>query len=222
MKNLELVFLGTFISSLVLLLSAFTLLVLFIVRRKQIKATSKKKSRSKSKRREQKKRLEFLRKSSKRALIFFILFLFLGISAGAGAGYVSYYQAMNLSEKDEKAVVDGYYLISDFEKQLEAIKKGDVDQKKAAENIQNLGGSMASYSGLTASELNKEEGQLKLNRFYNIVKELGVNASAQYQDFFDNNELVDEFLSDTKKAKGYQSDVFKFYKVDQNALKKNE
>lgn len=220
MKNLELVFLGTFISSLVLLLSAFTLLVLFIVRRKQIKATSKKKSRSKSKRREQKKRLEFLRKSSKRALIFFILFLFLGISAGAG--YVSYYQAMNLSEKDEKAVVDGYYLISDFEKQLEAIKKGDIDQKKAAENIQNLGGSMASYSGLTASELNKEEGQLKLNRFYNIVKELGVNASAQYQDFFDNNELVDEFLSDTKKAKGYQSDVFKFYKVDQNALKKNE
>lgn len=222
MKNLETIFLGTFISSLILLLIALTLFVLFMVRRGQLKKISKKKQKNKSKRRKQQKKIEELRKSSRRSLMFFLLCLFLGIGTGVGAGYISYYQSINLSEKDQKAVVKGYYLLSDFEKQLESIKKGEMEEKKVTQNIQNLGSSMANYNGMTASELNKEEGQVKLNRYYNIVKEIGINTSAQSQEFFANEELLDEFLKDTKKAQNYQKDVFKFYKVDEKSLMKNE
>ena len=81
---------------------------------------------------------------------------------------------------------------------------------------------MASYHGLSASSLNKKEGQILLNRYYNSIKELGINTSSQAQDFFNNQELTDEFLKDVDKAKNYQSDVIKYYKVNQDELKKNE
>lgn len=222
MNNLQMIFLGSFITGLVLLLTAITLLVLFIVRRTQIKKIKKLKTKSKSKRREQKKEIKRLTKSSKKSLVSFIVFLFLSICLWGVSGYVSYYQSINLSEKDQALVVKAYYLLTDLDKQLESISKGDVDQKKASQNIQNLGGSMASYSGIVASDLNKEDGQIKINRYYNIVKEIGINASGQSQDFFENKELVTEFRNDIKKAQGYEKEVFKFYKVDNNALKKKE
>lgn len=222
MNNLQTIFLGSFISGLVLLLTAITLLILFIVRRTQIKKLKRLKTKSKSKRREQKKELKILAKSSKKYLISFIIFLFLSICLGSISAYVTYYQSINLGDKDKELVVKAYYLLTDLDKQLESISKGDVDQKKSAQNIQNLGGSMASYSGIVASDLNKEEGQIKINRYYNIVKEIGINSSGQSQDFFENKELVTEFRNDVKKAQGYQKEVFKFYKVDENSLKKKE
>lgn len=222
MNNLQTIFLGSFISGLVLLLTAVTLLILFIVRRTQIKKIKRLKTKSKSKRREQKKELRLLAKSSKKSLISFIIVLFLSICLGSVSAYVAYYQSINLGDKDKELVVKAYYLLTDLDKQLESISKGDVDQKKAAQNIQNLGGSMASYSGIVASDLNKEEGQIKINRYYNIVKEIGINSSGQSQDFFENKELVTEFRNDVKKAQGYQKEVFKFYKVDENSLKKKE
>lgn len=113
-------------------------------------------------------------------------------------------------------------MLSDFENQLKKIESGDVDEKKAVQNIQNLGGAMASYNSVKASSVNKEEGQLKLNRYYNILKEIGSNAIPQSQKFFNNKDLINEFLADIKKAENYQEAVFDFYKVDRESLKKNE
>ena len=222
MKDLQMIFFGTFVSSLLLLLLALTFLTLFVIKKQQVKKIKSEKLRSKSQRRKQKKELERLIKGSEKALVTYLVFLLLGIGTGGGAYFISYYQAINLSEKDKELVTNGYYLLSDFEKQLKNINKDEMDLKKSSQNIQNLGGAMASYSGLKASNLNKEAGQIKLNRYYNIVKELGVNATGQSQEFFENKELVEEFLKDIKKAQGYQKEIFKYYKVDDGALKAKE
>lgn len=219
MTNLEWVFLVTFIGALIMLLSAVTFLAIFVVYRKRYKNCASKKSRNKSKRRKQKKELEALGKTKKRNFVFFILTFILSLLFGAAAAYTSYYQAVNLSEKDSEAVVSAYYLLEDFSKEL---KKAETTENKdkTYDNLKLLSGKMASYGVLKASYLNKEEGQVILNRYYNIVKELGVNASSQSQDIVNNKELIDSFQKDIEKAKRYQKDVFKFYKVDENSLAK--
>lgn len=217
MTNLEWVFLITFIGALITILSAVTFLAVFVVYLKKYKKCASTKSKNKSKRRRQKKELARLAKIKKKNLIAFFCFLFLSLGLGAGTAYVSYYQAVNLSEKDSEAVVKAYYLLEDLDKQLqEAEKKED----KTADNIRSLAGSMATYGTYKASYLNKEEGQIKLNRYYNILKEIGVNASNQSQNFIEDKELVESFRKDVKKAQGYQSEVFKFYKVDEKSLAK--
>lgn len=222
MSNLEKLFLGTFISSQIFLLLALICLFLWIVHNKQLKNSKKKKSKNKVKRKKQKKLIEVLNKKKKKEMTMFLIFMFLLISCGLGAFYTSYYQSIKLSPEDSDHVIKGYYLLSDFEKQLESIKKGEIDKDKSIENIQNLGGKMASYSELKANSLNKEEGQVKINRYYNVVKEIGTNAIPQSQDFYENKELVDEFLNDIKKVKGYQTDIFNYYKINKDTLKKNE
>lgn len=81
---------------------------------------------------------------------------------------------------------------------------------------------MASFNSRRASDLNKEDGQVLLNRYYNLVKEIGINASTQPQDFYGNSDLVGEFSNDIKKVKAYQKDVFAYYKVNEEELKQNE
>ncbi|MGO3733465.1 MAG: hypothetical protein ACTJHC_09855 [Vagococcus sp.] len=121
MSNLEWVFLGTFISSLILLLSALTFLGFFLYNKRELKHISKKKEKGKSKRRAQKKKIKILTARKKKTILLFAICLFLGTLSGAASGYVSYYQSVNLSEKDSESVVSGYYLLSDFKQQLETL-----------------------------------------------------------------------------------------------------
>ncbi|MEG0256026.1 hypothetical protein [Vagococcus sp.] len=219
MTNLEWVFLITFIGALISILSAVTFLAIFVVYQKKYKNCAAIKSKSKSKRRKQKKELLHLKKVKKRNMVAFICFLMLSLGLGAGTAYTSYYQAVNLSKKDSEAVVKAYYLLEDFDKQLKQADKGE-DKEKTSDNLRLLAGSMASYGTYKASYLNKEEGQILLNRYYNIVKEIGINASNQSQDFIEDKELIETFQKDIKKAQNYQEEVFKFYKVDKKSLAK--
>lgn len=220
MTNLEWVFLITFIGALIALLSAVTMLAFFVVFQKKFKIASTTKTRNKSKKKKLKKEAKQLKKTKKRFLISFIVFLFLSLGFGGGATYTSYYQSVNLSEKDSESVVQAYYLIEDFDKQLVLAKSGKNNREKTVNKISELAGKMASFGVLKASYLNKEDGQIKLNRYYNIVKEIGINASSQSQDFYENEELIESFQNDVKKAKAYQKEVFKFYKVDEKSLAK--
>ncbi|MGX4685932.1 hypothetical protein JNUCC83_03430 [Vagococcus sp. JNUCC 83] len=139
--------------------------------------------------------------------------LFFGVSA-----YIRYYQAMNLTTEDSKSIVTSYYLIRDFEDQLNLLKDKKDDQIKLEQNIRQLSTSMASYGTKKANTLNSVDGQLTLNRYYNSVTQLGKNASTQTKNFYGNSELVNDFLKDIKSAKDYEGDVFRYYKVDKSVL----
>lgn len=220
MAILEWVFLGTFIGGILFLLLCILSFVLLILNSKKLKEARNKKTKSKSKRKKQKKEIQRFEKSKKKSLISFIICLLLALASGAAAGYVSYYQSVNLSEKDSKSVVEAYYLINDIEAQLKIAREEKDDKGKTSAAIRKFSTQMASFNSRRASELNKEDGQVLLNRYYNIVKEVGINASNQSQDFYGNKELTDEFLNDLKRAKGFQKEVFKYYKVDEKSLQK--
>ena len=219
MTNLEWIFLITFIGALITLLSSVTFLALFVVYKKKYKHLASEKVKSKSKKRARRKELKQLAKVKKRSLIAFITFFILALGLGSASGYTSYYQAVNLSDKDSKSVVSAYYLLEDFDKELQKAEKAE-NKEKSVDNIRSLSGRMASYGVLKASHLNKEEGQIVLNRYYNVVKELGVNGSSQASEIVENKEMLETFRKDIKKAKTYQAEVFKFYKVDEKSLAK--
>lgn len=220
MAILEWVFLGTFIGGLLFLLLCILSFILFLINSKKVKELKGKKTRNKSKRKKQKKEIIRLGKSKKKSLVSFIICLLLAIGSGTAAAYVSYYQSVNLSDNDSKSVVEAYYLINDIEKQLKIAEEEKEDKTKVSSAIRKYASQMASFNSRRASELNKEDGQVLLNRYYNIVKEIGVNASNQSQDFYGNKELSQEFIKDINRAKGFQKEVFKYYKVDEKSLEK--
>ncbi|WP_207695247.1 hypothetical protein DOK67_0001207 [Enterococcus sp. DIV0212c] len=163
-----------------------------------------------------------LKKDQKRQLKGFILSsMFAGLLAG-GISYLSYYQSMNLSSNDSDVVVKCYYLLRDFEKEITTAKNQGDDEDKVQQNIRYLATSMASQGVKKASAINTEEGQLILNRYYNSVKQLGMNASTQTKNFYGNANVVDDFLADIKKAESYEKEAFNYYKVSQAAFEKEK
>ncbi|WP_227011205.1 hypothetical protein [Enterococcus wangshanyuanii] len=85
-------------------------------------------------------------------------------------------------------------------------------------NIRYLATAMASYGTKTASTINSKEGQLTLNRYYNAIKQVGMNASTQTKNFYGNAQIVDSFLEDIEKVKVYEKAAFTYYKVDETAF----
>ena len=221
MNIVELLLLVTFVLGLIFSLLTLTFFTLFIFQTQRYKLLNKEKPRRKSRRRKHEKELSKLIQNKNRSLLFLISSMFLALASGGGYVYASYYQSINLSQADKEAVVKAYYLLTDLEKQLESVNNGEAEESSLATNLQNLGGSMSSYANIRASELNKEEGQVILNRYYNIVKNVGINITGQAFEFFEQEQLVDEFLEDISKARVYEKEVFKFYKVDEKNLKKN-
>ncbi|WP_265459918.1 hypothetical protein [Enterococcus sp. HY326] len=218
MTVLEWVFIGCLASAILFLIFAIFFFIRYFQTKKKIKRLPKKKVRNKKKRKRfaiQKMQLE---KRKKRNIRSVAILLILTLIAGGGAGYVNYYQAMNLSVDDADSIVKSYYLIRDFEDQIQLAKDQQDEQDKLQKNIRYLSTSMASYGTLKASELNTTEGQIALNRYYNAIKELGVNGSANYTLFYGNTELSDEYLQDIEKVKSYEKQVFDFYNVDEAAL----
>lgn len=163
-----------------------------------------------------------LQQTRKKQILATILFLFLAGSLAGGMQYLSYYQSMNLTSDDSDSLVKCYYLIRDFEQELTTAKKGTEDEIKSQQNIRYLATAMTSQGTKKASKINTEEGQLTLNRYYNVVKQLGMNASTQTNHFYGNEALVATFLEDIKKSEAYEKAVFSYYKVDESALSKEQ
>ncbi|MGX6969581.1 hypothetical protein [Vagococcus bubulae] len=190
----------------------------FIFLGKKLKQLSKKRVKNKKQKREKKEEKKALTKKKHSILILFIVSLVSSILFFSGSAYIKYYQSMNLTQEDSKSIVSSYYLIRDFEDQLKLLRDKKDDQVKLEQNIRQLSTSMASYGTKKASTVNSVDGQLILNRYYNSVKQLGMNASTQTKNFYGNSELVNDFLKDIQGAKDYEGDVFRYYKVDKSVL----
>lgn len=220
MTILEWFFYGTLIAAILFfILFVLFLFLYFTVKKKAAKAKLFK-SKNRKKRKRAKKELLVLEKRKKNRLIAFFLFFIASAGAATASAYISHYQSISLSTSDNDAIVKSYYLLRDFEEQLKIAADEADEESKLTQNIQYLSSRMASYSLMSASELNKPEGQLALNTYYGGIKEIGINASTQSSDFFGNQELVTSFLDDIEKTKNYEKKVFKYYKVNESALKK--
>lgn len=222
MSILEWIFIIGIALAIVALLSSGYFLVQFFRKRGMLKKVPNKKFKNKKKNKQMRLKRQQLTKQKKKSLrLFFILLLVTGVLAG-GVSYLSYYQSMNLTTDDSDSVVKGYYLLRDFEEQLVLARDKGDDEEKLQKNIRYLATSMASYGTKKASDVNSKEGQITLNRYYNALKQLGMNASTQTKNFFGNQELVDGFLADIKKAQDYEKAAFDYYKVNESAFKEEK
>lgn len=218
MSTIDWIFVISIAMTIVVLLGSGYFFVRIIRIKQQIKRLPVRRSKNKKKQRAVAKKRQVLIKKKKSSVKFFLMLLFLtGLFAGASS-YLSYYQAMNLTTNDSDSVVKGYYLLRDFEQQLALAKEKGDNEEKLQKNIRYLATAMASYGTKTASTINSQEGQLTLNRYYNAIKQVGMNASTQTKNFYGNAQIVDSFLEDIEKVKTYEKAAFTYYKVDETAF----
>ncbi|MBP2099893.1 hypothetical protein [Enterococcus rivorum] len=218
MSIVEMLFIGGIVITILSLLGASYNGIQFVRYNRQYKFLPKRKSKNKKKNRKIARKRRYLMKRKKRSFRFTIIFLLFSLILGGSSAYLSYYQSMNLTTDDSDAVVKGYYLLRDFEKQVQMGASKQDEEEKVQQNIRYLATSLASYGTKSASALNTQEGQLALNRYYNALKELGMNASTQTNNFFGNEKLKEEFLVDIEKAQAYEQKAFDYYKVNANAF----
>lgn len=167
------------------------------------------------------RRKQLLSRKSNSLRLFIIAVLCVGTFSG-GAAYTSHYQSTNLTAADSDSLVKGYYLLRDFNDQLLAAEVQEEEAMKLQQNIRYLATAMASYGSKKASDINSQEGQMTLNRYYNALKQLGMNASTQTNNFYGNSELVAEFLADIVKTQEYEKIAFEYYRVSDAAFVENE
>lgn len=179
----------------------------------KVKRTKVKKKKKKQKRR----KIRELTKKSKKQRTFGIVLSILFLLSILTAGYSLYYQSMHLSQKDSKAVIQGYYLVDNLEKELQAAKTTDNDIK-AGKNIKLLAGQLSSYGIYKATIRNTEQGQKTLNKYYKSMKELGINVSSQADEFFKDEALLNEFEADVAAVKENQAAVVSYFKINEKAL----
>lgn len=218
MSVVEILFVGGIVLTILSLLSASYNIMQYIRSSRQVKLLCMKKSKNKKRKKKlAKKRYQMQRKKTWH---FRLMLVFLGLSliSIGNSAYLSYYQAVNLTTDDSNAVVKGYYLLRDFEKQVNISASKKSEEETIQQNIRYLATGLASYGTKKASGLNTKEGQLTLNRYYNALKELGMNASTQTNNFYGNEQLKDEFLRDIKKAQSYEKKAFDYYKVNSSAF----
>lgn len=220
MTVLEYIYIVGAACTILFLILAVSFLTMFFANSKKLKSLPAKRFKNKKKQQKLNRIREKLAIAKKKKIKLFALFLCLGIGIGAGSAYASYYLSMNLTKNDSEAIVKAYYLLGDFEAELESAKNQNGDEVKIQKNLRYLATVMASFGTTNASYLNTEEGQLTLNRYYNAIKQLGVNASVQSNNFYGNAELVDEYLKDSQKVRDFEKSAFTYYKVSEDALLK--
>lgn len=222
MTILDRLFIGGVAVAIVLFLLAVYYLIQVIRTQTKLSSLPKKRLKNRKKNKRIAKQKVQLKKAKKKQLTSMLVSVILASLLVVGMRYLSYYQSMNLSSDDSDIVVKSYYLLEDFEKELEIAKNKEDDEEKVRQNIRYLATSMTSQGIKKASGINTEEGQIILNRYYNSVKQLGMNASTQTYNFYGNAQLVDNFLEDIQKIKEYEKAAFTYYKVDESALSKEK
>lgn len=189
-----------------------------ILQSRKLKKLFQRPPKNKKKRRKWKTVQVKLQKQRKKSFVWGILLFVLAIGCGGVAGYVSYYQSINLSSDDSASIVRSYYLLRDFQEELDKAANEAEDQTATQQNIRYLATTLAAYSTKKASTLNTTEGQSTLNRYYGSLSELGVNATRVSNDFYGNSELAAEFQADIEKAITHETAAFEYFKVNQSGL----
>ncbi|WP_265459742.1 hypothetical protein [Enterococcus sp. HY326] len=207
-----------------ILFTVFTLLFFFqfLLNRSKLKKIPERAPKNKKKRRRWERIIVSLKELKKKSLVRMVIFLILSMGAGGATFYASFYQSINLTSDDADAIVRSYYLLRDFQQELDKAANQTEDETSSLQNIRYLATSLSSYNTNKASQLNTTEGQSALNRYFNALSKLGVNATRESQNFYGNTELVAQFQEDVERTIGYEMKAFDYYKVNQSALESKE
>lgn len=185
---------------------------------RKIKKEKQKKVPNKRHRKKQKRYIEEMHLKKNSAIKKLLGFTLLAILVGALSGYVTYYQATNLSEADTNNITDGFYYLRDLENELKAIQEGQIENENNQQTINFVVTSLAGYSVIKANTLNTIEGQRVLNRYYGAMAELGINISRNSLLLSTDEKILKASLEDVKKVQEYQKKALEFFKVDKSVL----
>lgn len=222
MSVLDWSFVSLFAAALLFLF--FGLLFLFFwgrTRGKAKKLSQRRPPKNKKKRKRWKRAQQELNAQRSRQRNGWITFLLLALLAGGGSFYTRYYQQYHLQSEDSEAIVQSYYLLDELTTQLKELETGTTPQKNY-KNIHELSGRLGSYGLRKAFEGLTEDNQKLLNRYFVLLRELGVNLNGQKLEGLQNTETIQGYLTDIEKAQESQAKVFKQFKVNEAALKKNQ
>lgn len=176
---------------------------------------------NKQRRKGLKKRVLILQTKSRKQFKFgMIFFLFCGLLVG-GAAFSRYHQATNLGDRDSDGIVEGYYLLNTTFEQLNALEK-TVNIEKSRKNLRELSAKLSGFGARYADPRLTIEGQRLLNKYYNQMKELGLNLNNQSIESLQEKTTLDNYLQDVEKVKMNQEKAFTYFKVNESALKQKK
>ncbi|MBO0471768.1 hypothetical protein JZO66_14510 [Enterococcus sp. DIV0242_7C1] len=204
-------------TAILFLLSVTLFFILFIRAKKDVSKLTKIRTKNKKKRKRIIRAKRQAQKKQKRNILLSILCLIASLAFGAGSAYTIYYQASNLSEADQKAIVNGYYYLNEIENQLsDAADNGD--EKTISTNMNTLASRLSGFALNKADYRISSEGQLLINRYYTSMKELGVNLSSQSLEVYRDPKQLETLKADVEKVKNNEKAVFKKFNVDEKSL----
>lgn len=219
MTIIEMIFLGSISVTLLFLIGDLLNIVQLIRLKSRIQKQIARKSRNKKKRARIIRKRRVLEAQYRKTIRLVGLCSILTIFFAGVSGCIYHYQTTSLSSKDSVSVVKGHYLVKDFEEQLKLVKEEAIDENEFQQNVRYLATAMASYGVEKASDLNSKDGQLILNRYYSAIQQLGMNASTQTKNFYNDQQLVDTFLADIKQTKKAENGAVSYFKVDEKTFK---
>lgn len=199
------------------ILFLFFILVFFIIILK-ISKEQKGLGKIRTKNKKKKKKIFFqkkkLKKRKSKYIIWSIVFFLFAIGCGSGSYYTIYYQATHLGEDDQKAIVSGYYYVAQTSKKLDQLD----DSQETKQELQALSDRMAAFALNKADYRINSEGQNLINKYYDSLKEYGVNLSAKSQLLVTDKSVQEEFKSDLEKIKQNQDKVIKYFQINEQSL----
>ncbi|OTN88825.1 hypothetical protein A5819_001317 [Enterococcus sp. 7E2_DIV0204] len=221
MLLLDWVFIATLSSAILFaLFSLFCFFRLFQIRKQlnQLSRIRSKNTRKRKKiRRKIKKTTVKLKKQRRNLLVFSIL----AICLCATAFYSRYYQATNLGEQDSDGIVQGYYLLNETVNQINQLSENN-NSEKVENNLRELAAKLSSFGMRGADGRLTSEGQRLLSRYYNQMKELGLNLNNQSSEMVDNPEKREEYISVIQKTQATQKKIIEYFKVNEQALQQKK
>ncbi|MEI5990602.1 hypothetical protein [Enterococcus crotali] len=221
MSLLDWVFIGTLSSAILFgLFSLFSIIFLFSTG-KQIQQLTKIRTKNARKRKKIKRTLKKAKaKRKKQRWSLVVCVLLVGILSST-AFYARYYQATNLGERDSEGIVQGYYLLNETKNQIDTLSESSSTEK-SENNLRELAAKLSSFGMRGADGRLTEEGQRLLTRYYNQVKELGLNLNNQSVEILDNQEIRETYLQDLQKAQKTQSKIITYFKINESALEQKK
>lgn len=194
------------------------LIVLIIGLGRRIRTLKHVRVKNKIKKKKLMKERRYLQATRKKYAVMIFFFFFFSIGGAAGSAYTVYYQSTNLGTKDQEAIVKGYYYLLDIEGEVEAGKARSADLTEVNQNIDILTSRLSAFALYKADYRINSEGQLRLNRYYSGVKQLGINLSSRPKEFYADETQYAEFIQELNKVKESQATVFKMFGVDESSL----
>lgn len=221
MSILDWLFILMLSTSVLFLFFGLIYLILSISKQKKYNSLKSKKIRNKQKKKKIKRMLSRIKKQQRKNTQTSLLLFVLATATLSGGIYARHYQQTHLETEDANAIVQSYFLVEEIEKDLQGLSEGS-DAGRVNEKLADMTSLMITYGNKNAFGGLSTDGQKKLNRYYALVREFGVNLSNRTLENLNDSTYVSNYLEDIKKIKKSQKQIFEVFKVNESALKQKK